>query len=347
MLNVHHDSMGKYSFLIISVLISWLALILSMRIDKSRYRNVLFLSFAWFSLFLLLDVLLETSLIRRIFLIVIICMILSVPFMLIVNGMVMIRREGNHFANLLSLLFGIFILIGEIATLFIFIIPSYNQNGIARIPFIPGIISISIIYISLIFVSFMFYSLLVAKTPLERNYNYVVILGCGLMHGNQISKLLADRLNKAIEIYRNDPAAPIMIPSGGQGKDETIAEADAMAEYLETKGIPADHVVVENHSKNTYENLLNCRNIINKREGKKNTVIVTSNYHVYRALRYCRRIHFHCAAAGAHVAAYYWPSAIIREFAAVHMEKKHLFFTLAGWLLLIMVFIFMWMNGMI
>ena len=62
---------------------------------------------------------------------------------------------------------------------------------------------------------------------------------------------------------------------------------------------------------------------------------MTSNYHVYRALRYCRRIGLACTGVGAHVAAYYWPSALIREFFAVHREKKHLLLFLIGWVLMV------------
>lgn len=61
--------------------------------------------------------------------------------------------------------------------------------------------------------------------------------------------------------------------------------------------------------------------------------LVTSNYHVYRALRYCRKIGLQCTGIGAHVAAYYWPSALIREFAAVHRELKHAILFVIGWLI--------------
>jgi hypothetical protein len=33
------------------------------------------------------------------------------------------------------------------------------------------------------------------------------------------------------------------------------------------------------------------------------------------------------------VALYYWPSALIREWVAIHTEKKHLAMFLIGWLL--------------
>lgn len=83
----------------------------------------------------------------------------------------------------------------------------------------------------------------------------------------------------------------------------------------------------------TFENLKFSKRIIDAREGSKYTVLVTSNYHVYRALRYCRKNKMKCTGVGSHVAFYYWPSALIREFIAVHSEKKHLITFIIGWVL--------------
>ena len=60
---------------------------------------------------------------------------------------------------------------------------------------------------------------------------------------------------------------------------------------------------------------------------------MTSNYHVYRALSLCESIDLACTGIGAHVALYYWPSALIREFAAIMSRKKNLLIFAAGWLM--------------
>ena len=36
------------------------------------------------------------------------------------------------------------------------------------------------------------------------------------------------------------------------------------------------------------------------------------------------------------MALYYWPSALIREFIAINVEKKHLFFLILGWILFLL-----------
>ena len=133
----------------------------------------------------------------------------------------------------------------------------------------------------------------------------------------------------------------MMIPSGGQGGDETVSEASAMAGYLREKDIPEEKIILEDRSTTTFENLKNSKAIIDAREGSKYTALVTSNYHVYRALRYCRRVGMDCTGIGSKVAFYYWPSALIREFIAIHAEKKHLAYLIGGWILTLAPFVYL------
>ena len=51
-----------------------------------------------------------------------------------------------------------------------------------------------------------------------------------------------------------------------------------------------------------------------------------------------------CTGIGAHVASYYWPSAMIREFAAIILKKKHLVIFIAGWLACVMPMMYRLMN---
>ena len=87
------------------------------------------------------------------------------------------------------------------------------------------------------------------------DFDYVIIHGAGLLKGNRISKLLSDRLDKAIDIYHKEPTPPVLIPSGGKGSDEKLSEAEAMEKYLLEKGIPADKIIREDKSATTFENL--------------------------------------------------------------------------------------------
>lgn len=316
----------------------------SMHKDRSRYRNTFLVMFAGFSVLGLICTMAGKYFAIVFFgvCILILLSILMTPLCLILNGVVMMRREGKSLANLLSLLLGIFVGIGEVATFIAIILPCFDAaagtdsvKSLLMLHVSEGVtlISLSVIYFSLVFVSFMFYTLLLQVIPHKRDFDYVIIHGAGLRADGTVTKLLADRCDKAVQIYRRDPTPPYLIPSGGQGADEACSEAEAMTQYLLKCGIPRDKILLEDQSTTTLENLQNSKKIIDVRPGCHYTALVTSNYHVYRALRYCRKIDLRCTGIGAHVAAYYWPSALIREFVAVHREAKHAILFVIGWLL--------------
>ena len=323
-------------------LIFWLVFIISFKADRSRYINCIFLGLAILVTVPAICFLTGDYANRAIYICGLIfgIFLLLVPIAFTWNGIIMIRREGIKISNILSLVLGLAVGIGEVATT-IAMFGVENEAGTAREHLAPlaqsllSVLSITIIYFSVCMLLFMLYSIFLGIIPHRKNYDYVVIHGAGLIGGSRVSKLLADRINKAIKVYNRCEVPPVMIPSGGKGSDEDISEAEAMAGYLREHGIPDDHIILEDQSATTYENVKNSKAIIEGREGEKRTALVTSNYHVYRTLRYARALGFKCTGIGSHVALYYWPSAVIREFIAVNSEKRHLITMIAGLLLLL------------
>ncbi len=323
---------------VVPYLLLWLLFLFSFLKDRSRYRNCIF-----FMLAIVTSLPLLTHLPGNLYFVVMVLLmtaILFVPAVLIVNGIQMLKREGKSLANMLSLLLGIAIGIGEVAT-FLFVLhftgENYDTFQFSFLPWIFLFVSLSAIYFSLSFLSFTLYSLFLEIVPRKRDFDYVIVHGAGLLHGDKVSKLLSDRIDKAIEVYHKDPTPPILVPSGGQGSDESVSEARAMADYMLAHGIPEDHILLEDESTTTMENLKFSKKKIEEQSQSYYAALVTSNYHVYRALRYCRKIGLSCTGIGSHVAAYYWPSALIREYVAIHNEKKHLVILLAGWVVMIVV----------
>ena len=324
-----------------SSILFWVLLIISFHKDRSRYRNCYFLFAALVSgtigltfFFGEYQVLVIALLLAAVFI-----LMLIIPVFLIWNGVLMIKREGRGLANLLSLILGVIFIVGEAAAFFAFMIPSVSQAGwkvdSALLGFgrVSMLLGVSVLYLSMSFVVFALYCVFLQLIPRKRDFDYVIIHGAGLLEGDRVSKLLADRIDKAIQIYRKDPTPPMLIPSGGKGSDERISEALAMEVYLLEKDIPPEKIIKEDRSATTFENLKFSKAIIDAQKGRKYTALVTSNYHVYRALRYCRKIGLKCVGVGSHVAFYYWPSALIREYVAVHTEKKRLIMLIVGWLL--------------
>ena len=324
-------------------LILWALTAFSFARDRSRYRNC-YLLFVTLMVSIVALTFIAGDYQAQVMVVLMFALFLTlliVPIFLVINGVVMIRREGHSLANLLSLGLGLVVGIGEIAAYLALVMPQISVPGLdGRSHFVEFtrfgmFLSASVFYFSMTFVVFMTYCVFLQVLPLRKDFDYVIIHGAGLLGGDRVSKLLADRIDKAIAVYRRDPTPPILIPSGGKGSDESISEAEAMEKYLLEKGIPADRIAREDQSATTLENLRNSKAIIDELSGGRGgyTALVTSNYHVYRALRYCRRIGLRCVGIGSHVAFYYWPSALIREYIAVHAERKRLITLLVGWLL--------------
>jgi uncharacterized SAM-binding protein YcdF (DUF218 family) len=263
----------------------------------------------------------------------------------------MYHREGRSLANQLSLLLGIVVAIGELCTFLFFVFPIFWSEGNWQFITVGMrvllFISMSVTYVSIVFAAFMGYTVLLQLIPQKRDFDYVIIHGAGLLRGKEVSKLLADRIDKAIEVYQKDPTPPILIPSGGKGDDEDISEAEAMEKYLVEHGIPKENIIKEDRSMTTRENLLFSKKIISQRGGSPYVALVTSNYHVYRALSLCESIDLECTGIGSHVALYYWPSALIREFAAIMSSKKNFVIFAAGWLATVIPSMYVIMGNVI
>lgn len=253
-----------------------------------------------------------------------------VPVLLIINGIQMIRKESFSLAHILSLALGVFVGIGEIATVaYVLDISSYMQ--LQKASYWILFVSFTVFYFSFLILSFVMYTVFIQIMPHRMNFDYVIIHGCGLLDGERMTKLLSNRVDKAIRIYNKCKVKPMIIPSGGKGPDEKISEAQAMKNYLLEHGIPEEHIIMEDGSATTKENLINSKAIIESREGGKKTALVSSNYHIYRCLRLARETGLKCTGIGADVAFYYWPSALIREFIAVFLTPKFLFWSLLGY----------------
>ena len=78
---------------------------------------------------------------------------------------------------------------------------------------------------------------------------------------------------------------PLVVPSGGQGDDEPMAEGVAMTAYLVAHGLPPEAVATEDRATTTEENLLLSREILRSRglDADGHLRVVTSSYHVGRS----------------------------------------------------------------
>lgn len=114
-----------------------------------------------------------------------------------------------------------------------------------------------------------------------------------------------------------DTPGVVFVVSGGQGDDEVRSEADAMADYLRGRGVPADRIVREERSVNTGQNLRFSAALVDGTTPGYRATVVTSGFHVYRTTLLARRVGVHVHVVGAPTSPAYWLAATLREFAAV------------------------------
>lgn len=139
---------------------------------------------------------------------------------------------------------------------------------------------------------------------------YVVILGAQV-RGEVPTLVLNARINAAAEYLDAHPNA-VAVASGGKGIGETISEAEAIRRGLVRRGISEERILMEDCSTSTAENLRYTAEVIQNFERRKsgeeeeiplcgtfaspirivskNVVLVTNDFHVFRAVKLAKNL---------------------------------------------------------
>ena len=124
------------------------------------------------------------------------------------------------------------------------------------------------------------------QKPTE-DVDYMIVLGAGL-YGDVPSQALKARL-KVASAYLLKHEDVFVIVSGGQGLNEHITEAEAMAKYLWNEGVEADRIIMEDQATSTFENLKYSLEMVEELKDVK-VGIVTNKFHVFRSLILAKRL---------------------------------------------------------
>lgn len=230
---------------------------------------------------------------------------------LVYNGILMLRREGARVQNLLSLAAGIAVFALPVIAVALVMIETWWSMSIAFILFMASVFTASV------FAMLLLYAWVHAKFPAKGRGAAVVVLGARTING-EVTPLLRGRLDKGIELFgaQEDPH-PFMVPTGGQGRDEVEPEGVSMARYLREQGIPEERILVEDRAKDTIENLKFSEDLVRAEQAEGRLWLVTSDYHALRAGLASRQLGLDARAFGGKTAAYYRPSAFLRECIAI------------------------------
>lgn len=122
----------------------------------------------------------------------------------------------------------------------------------------------------------------------EEDIDALIILGAKV-YGMKPSRSLRYRLDRALVYLKKHPETLVVV-SGGQGDDEDVPEAFAMRDYLVKKGYDKENIVTEEESTSTWENLLFSKTILDERLGDYKAMVVSNDYHLYRARMLAERM---------------------------------------------------------
>lgn len=255
------------------------------------------------------------------------------------SGIRLIVRKGFSLTNSLALAASAALILGPI------FIPGPTEN----VP-LGGVWGTIYFYFSLVLIYFTVYAVgytvaaALNLVNIRKQADYVVVLGSGLM-GDQVTPLLAARIDCGIEVYRKNPGSKLIM-SGGQGPDEDVPEGVAMTRYAVSRGVPEADIIVEDRAVNIRENLLFSYALMPEvAEGKTPKVaLATTNYHLFRALLLARSLNLKCWGAGAPTKVYFAVNAFIREFIGyLSMTRRRHIITLSLFTVLYIVLeLFVW-----
>ena len=234
---------------------------------------------------------------------------------LLLNAVVVLKREKRTLAHCLTLILAVALIV------YMIVIHAIDVSGWPAVTlilryWIEGMVFCYSVHVTQYIVATALCNL---SRP-RKNQTYVIVHGAGLTN-SRVSPLLARRVDKAIEFYnkqKKEGAPPKLIMSGGQGADESLPEAEAMAVYAREKGIPDSDMLLESLSKNTLENMRFSKDIMDEdSKGRPyHAIYATSSYHLLRTGIYARRAGMKISGIGAKTAFYYIPVALLREYIA-------------------------------
>ncbi|MFB5189951.1 YdcF family protein [Alicyclobacillus fastidiosus] len=147
-----------------------------------------------------------------------------------------------------------------------------------------------------------------------------IVLGA-YTDGFRPSLPLRSRLRAALHLYRCGIIQSFIV-SGGQGEDETVSEARSMKRFLIINGVPPNVIFEDRWSKDTWENLKNSKQLMQRLQFTT-AVIVTSDYHLPRALAVARMLDMNVTGFAAYSTHGEFHAAIREVFA-------HIQYTLQG-----------------
>ncbi|MGB7555537.1 MAG: YdcF family protein [Candidatus Korobacteraceae bacterium] len=108
----------------------------------------------------------------------------------------------------------------------------------------------------------------------------IVVFGAAEYVGHP-SPVYRARLDHAYDLFQRG-LAPVIITTGGSGKDPHYSEGQVGRDYLEARGIPDENLIAETQGGDTDQSTQRVAVIMHAND-MRTAVLVSDAYHLYRA----------------------------------------------------------------
>jgi SanA protein len=112
----------------------------------------------------------------------------------------------------------------------------------------------------------------------------VLVLGAGVYSDGEPTTILEGRLRTSLDLYRAGKVGWFLV--SGDNRHPTYNEPQAMRRWLVRQGVPLTDIVSDYAGRRTYDSLKRAQAVF----GQNQVVIVTSDFHLPRALYLAERI---------------------------------------------------------
>ncbi|MER2056224.1 MAG: YdcF family protein, partial [Clostridia bacterium] len=259
-------------------------------------------------------------------------MMLTTPLMVLFAGAVavsniaLLRHERPRPQNVLGLLLSLLLLIGEAVGWYLFTRNSMGSDWQGRLDSaLQNTYATAFIYCQCMLTGAAACGIRAARHIPAADKDFIIILGCWFRPDGTLPPLLRGRADRAIAFWRGQREKTgkeaCFIPSGGQGSNEPIPEAEAIRQYLLSQGIEDRLILPEPRSVNTLQNMAFSRQIIRNTDPEGKAVFATSSYHVFRSGLWAKQAGLSAEGVGSRTKWWFWPNAFIRETAGL-LQKR-------------------------
>ena len=259
-------------------------------------------------------------------------MMATMPLMLVfalamaISNIALLRHERPRLQNVLGLVVSVLMILGEAVGAFLFFRDFSGSEWEGRVQItLENVYATIFVYFECMLVGSVICGVSAARRQPALDKDCVIILGCWFRKDGSLPPLIKGRVDRALDFWRLQKAKTgkeaLFIPSGGQGKDEPMPEAEAMRRYLIAKGIPDEMIQTETQSKNTYQNMVYAKRIVDQIGAHGKTVFATTNYHVFRSGLWANQAGLTAEGIGGKTKWWFWPNAFMRECAGL-LQKR-------------------------